>query len=248
MSRTLAQDLIRNGKVFVKNQGSLVPILKAGELFAEDADLIIQASDLNRFVSRAGVKLELAFLHLQQNIEGFQVLDVGISTGGFTDCLLQRKVAQVVGVDVGRAQVHPQILQDPRVKTFDGVNARHLKSHPEVQAAFPSGGFDLIVMDVSFISMTLILPEVLPYLKSSGFFLGLVKPQFELSPSDLGKGGIVKNSAKYKDVEKKISSFLIQEKMQVMDYFPSELEGKDGNKEFFVWTCPDAAGDKLSKR
>jgi 23S rRNA (cytidine1920-2'-O)/16S rRNA (cytidine1409-2'-O)-methyltransferase len=161
-------------------------------------------------------------------------LDVGLSTGGFTDCLLQRGVKNIIGIEVGHGQTHPRIANDTRVRIFEGVNARNLRSSAEVVKNFPPKGFDLIVMDVSFISMTLIVSEVLPYLGQRGFFLGLVKPQFEVGPQNLSKGGLVKDISLHSEVEKKIRAVLEKEKMNVMDYFPSELEGKDGNQEYFV--------------
>lgn len=236
-SRTFAQDLIREEKVYVIQADQKIKVLKPGQLFPVDVQFYIEDSITGRFVSRAGFKLDAALKKLQLDVKNFKALDVGFSAGGFSDCLLSRGAHKIIGIEVGHGQTHASLAEDPRVQVFEGVNARLLKTYDDIVRVFPPEGFDIIVMDVSFISMTLIVPEVLPYLGKKGFFLGLVKPQFEVGPQNLGKGGIVKDRGLYKSVEEKIRELFVKEKMQVMDYFPSELEGKDGNQEYFVLAC-----------
>jgi 23S rRNA (cytidine1920-2'-O)/16S rRNA (cytidine1409-2'-O)-methyltransferase len=233
-SRTSAQDLIKEGRVSFVEHGKKSKVTKPGQLISAESSFEIEEGITGRFVSRAGFKLEAALQKTQLNVEGFKVLDVGLSTGGFTDCLLQRGAQQVIGIEVGHGQTHPKLIQEPKLKIFEGINARNLSQQSEIIKTFPEVGFDLVVMDVSFISMTLIVAEVLPYLKKNGFFLGLVKPQFEVGPQNLGKDGVVKDKKLYQEVEQKIREALTRENMTVKDYFPSELEGKDGNQEYFI--------------
>jgi len=168
-------------------------------------------------------------------VANLQVLDVGISTGGFSDCLLQKGAAQILGVDVGHGQLHSSLVHHPRLKHLEGLNAREIDQNPEVKALMPEGGFDLIVMDVSFISISLIIPKLSPLLKAGGHLLSLVKPQFEVGHKGLGKGGLVKDPGLYSVVEDKVRSLCQSSGMSVKDYFNSPIEGKDGNREFFIF-------------
>jgi 23S rRNA (cytidine1920-2'-O)/16S rRNA (cytidine1409-2'-O)-methyltransferase len=177
---------------------------------------------------------------------------VGQSTGGFTDCLLQHGARSVVGVDVGSAQLHPRIREDGRVLCVEGVNARALDASdliascvnytgagglfdPEVQGEEPFvTEFDVVVGDLSFISQTLVLPAVVPFLKAGGTLLTLVKPQFELQPGQVGKGGIVKDPAMYTIVEQRLREACAELGLKVTAWFDSPIEGGDGNREFFI--------------
>lgn len=236
-SRTKAQDLIRAGLVSLKHNGQLKTVHNSSELVEEDLlpEVVIQKSTLDKYASRAGLKMDSALSHLGLSVEGFHVLDVGMSTGGFTDCLLQQGAADVVGVDVGHNQLSLKLKNDPRVKSLEGVNARELHLQNEVLALKPSFGFDLAVIDVSFISLTLVLPSVVKLLRSEGHCLALVKPQFEVGPEGLGKNGIVKDPSLYTSVQKKITNTAELLNANSITYFSSELEGKDGNKEFFIY-------------
>lgn len=233
-SRTHAQELIEAGQVFLL-EGTQRKVLKKSS-FSVTAEMQIQVEmgPANRFVSRGGLKLEGALEHSKINVKNFQVLDVGISTGGFTDCLLQHGAAFVLGVDVGHGQVHSALLENSCLKVIEGVNARALSQNVDVLAATPSSKFDLIVMDVSFISILLILPELLSFLKPGGQLLSLVKPQFEVGVDGLSKGGIVKDIALYVDVETRVKTKCSELGLEVKDYFSSPIQGKDGNNEFFV--------------
>lgn len=236
-SRTHAQELIKTGQVYQQNpDGSPRVLQKANhQVDEQQTDIYVSEGPANRFVSRGGLKLEGALQRLRLDVNQWQVLDVGISTGGFTDCLLQKGAAQVVGVDVGHGQTHPSLLLNPRLRVIEGLNARELTRNSELQAFRPREGFDLIVMDVSFISISLILPQLLSFLKPQGHLLSLVKPQFEVGPEGLGKGGLVKDPGLYSQIENKIKSACERSGFQTLDYFESSIEGKDGNKEFFIF-------------
>jgi len=171
---------------------------------------------------------------------GLRCLDVGQSTGGFTDCLLQQGAARVVGVDVGHGQLNARLRADPRVLCVEKLNARELSA----QALVAAGGepaappFDLIVGDLSFISQTLVWPALQPLLAPQGHLLMLVKPQFELQPEQIGKGGLVRDPASYALVEARMRQACAALGWLVLDYFESPITGGDGNREFFVWACP----------
>lgn len=190
-----------------------------------------------KYVSRGGIKLEGALNRLQMSVKGLRVLDIGVSTGGFSHCLLNHGVLEVVGVDVGRNQLSDDLKQEKRLRVFEGVNARNLrnmKDHLEFCEKF-----DLIVMDVSFISITLIVPELMAFLKNkSSRVLSLVKPQFELTRVDLDKNGVVKDKSSYQIVEQKVRECFVQNGFVVLDYFSSSIKGKDGNEEYFIFAQP----------
>ncbi|WP_413576577.1 TlyA family RNA methyltransferase [Bdellovibrio sp. HCB290] len=236
-SRTHAQELIEAGQVFLEKNGQRQVLKKSNIPVTADMENLISVDQgpANRYVSRGGLKLEGALKHVNLNIQNFDVLDVGISTGGFTDCALQSGARYVLGVDVGHGQVSPALLKNPKLKVIEGINARALSQEADVVAATPSEGFDLIVMDVSFISIEMILPELARFLKPSGHILSLVKPQFEVGVDGLSKGGIVKDTSLYLKVEEKIKACCQNSGFDVKDYFASSIEGKDGNHEFFVF-------------
>ena len=235
-SRTAAQRLIEAGRVSWNG----TPISKPAQEFPDDAVLTVAADESDRFVSRGGLKLAGALSSSGVSAGGKTCLDVGQSTGGFTDCLLQAGAARVVGVDVGHEQLHPRLRHDPRVTCIEGINCRALTA-ADLGAAMPAGGFDLIVADLSFISLTLILPQLPPLLAADGHMLLLVKPQFELGPTALGKGGVVKDPARYAEVENKLRDCAAACGLTVRGWFDSPIVGGGvghiaGNREFFIWT------------
>ena len=226
-SRTAAQRLIAAGHVFAREGAVKLALTKPSANVHDDVQLEIEASELDRFVSRGGLKLDSALNHIALDVKNFQCLDVGQSTGGFTDCLLQRGVAHVVGVDVGHDQLHATIRGDTRVTCIEGVNARTLQDVGEP--------FDLIVADVSFISLTKVLPQWPALLREGGHVLSLVKPQFEVGADNLARGGIVRDESLYAVVEKTIRKSCIDAGLIVLDYFDSSITGGDGNREFFIY-------------
>lgn len=232
-TRSAAQRLIdHRGVRWLAPGGWAVP-RKAGEDLPEDCGLEVIDDAEVRFVSRGGLKLDSALSRCGVDVRGAVCLDIGQGTGGFTDALLQRGAAHVVGVDVGHGQLHARLAADPRVTGLEGVNARSL-SGSAFEAATPVGGFDIVVADLSFISLTLVLPEVARHLGATGHALLLVKPQFELQPQDIGKGGLVKDPAAYPRVEARVRSACAVEGLAVRDFFASSIEGGDGNREFFA--------------
>jgi 23S rRNA (cytidine1920-2'-O)/16S rRNA (cytidine1409-2'-O)-methyltransferase len=240
-SRSQAQRLIAGGVKWQQPDGVWRVVVKNRDEVPEGAALQLLDDAESRYVSRGGLKLEGALKATGVQVQGLRCLDVGQSTGGFTDCLLQQGAAQVVGIDVGHAQVHPRIRDDERVLCIEGVNARELEPGDErIPEALE--GFDLMVGDVSFISLTLVLPGVVHLLKPTGQLLMLVKPQFELQPGQVGKGGIVKDDSHYPFIENRLRTALADLGMQVTAWLDSPIEGGDGNREFFVQACwPDPA-------
>lgn len=240
-SRSQAQRLIAGGVKWQLPDGSWRAIVKNRDEVPDGAALELLDDAESRYVSRGGLKLEGALKATGVLVEGLRCLDVGQSTGGFTDCLLQHGAAEVVGIDVGHAQVHSRISQDERVVCIEGVNARELVPGDErIPEALE--GFDLVVGDVSFISLTLVLPGVVHLLKPTGQLLMLVKPQFELQPGQVGKGGIVKDDSHFPFIENRVRTALSELGMQVTAWLDSPIEGGDGNHEFFVQACwPDPA-------
>lgn len=277
-SRSQAQRLIGAGVLWRAESGGAAPatgsdspwkrIAKNSDDIPEDAQIELLDASEARYVSRGGLKLEGALLASGVTAAGKNCLDVGQSTGGFTDCLLQHGAKLVVGVDVGSGQLHLSMRGHPRVVALEHVNARELNTsvlianyaygaranatfsseestaEPECSAltATPvdasgdgfDASFDLIVGDLSFISQTLVLPALVPLLKPGADLLMLVKPQFELQPGQVGKGGIVRDPAMYQIVEKRVRDAYAGQGLQIKAWFDSPITGGDGNREFFV--------------
>ncbi len=232
-SRAAAPRLIEAGRVSQQvGSGDTVPLLKPSQLLPADAVLAVAPAEDAEYVSRGGIKLAGALLHAgidANSLRGRDCLDIGQSTGGFTDCLLRRGAAKVVGIDVGHGQLHPAIAADPRVESHEGINARQLQN-----SALAGRCFDLIVADVSFISLTLILPQLPPLLTKLGDLLLLVKPQFEVGPENVGKGGIVTDASLYPAVRDKLAACCAANHLRVVAWFDSPITGGDGNREFFL--------------
>lgn len=233
-SRSRAQRLIAEGRVQVQMSGGWETPKKAGQKYSEVVEIKVELDAADRYVSRGGMKLAGALAVSSLDITDHEVIDVGQSTGGFTDCALQSGAAKVVGIEVGHDQLVDSLRGDSRVICLEGMNAREL-SQSLLEYTREGEGFDLAVMDVSFISQTKILPSLAPLLKPGGQLLSLVKPQFEVGPSGLGKGGIVQDEALYPEVESKITGLCEQLGLKVQGYFESSIQGGDGNREFFVW-------------
>ncbi|MBI5785515.1 MAG: TlyA family RNA methyltransferase [Rhodocyclales bacterium] len=233
-SRTVAQRLIEAGRV----SWSGGPVGKAAMVLPENAQVAVTEDETDRYVGRGGIKLAGALAHTKLDVAGRACLDVGQSTGGFTDCLLQAGAASVAGVDVGHGQLHPKLADDARVTCIEGVNARELQESAVAICNAPHGvrRYDLIVADLSFISLTLVLPQLPALLADGGDMLLLVKPQFEVGPEHVGKGGIVRDAALYPQVETKLRQAAEAAGLRIVDYFDSPIAGTDGNREFFIWT------------
>lgn len=312
VSRSQAQRLLAAGARWLAPTG-WKPLGKSDDV-PPDAQIELLDGAEARYVSRGGLKLEGALAATGLNVCGWRCLDVGQSTGGFTDCLLAHGAAHITGVDVGHGQLHPRLAQDARVTAIERINARHLdaavfaaacvgcagsgadagtgasagplgadhlqtvvnslKAKRQAQAGIaptvadaavpnaPTGtahtadmvgtvatphassaaavAFDLIVGDLSFISLTLVLPVLAPLLKAEGQLLMLVKPQFELQPEQIGKGGIVRDVALYLQVEQRLRTACASAGLQVRQWLSSPIAGGDGNREFFIHACKGA--------
>ena len=241
-SRSQAQRLIASGVQWRLGSGAFRRVGKNGDEVPQTAELVLLDDAEARYVSRGGLKLEGALQASGWDVSGWRCLDVGQSTGGFTDCLLQHGAAQVVGVDVGHGQLHPRLRSDVRVVCIEGLNARELQAGDE-RIPDAALGFDLAVGDVSFISLTLVLPGVAALLKPGGCLLMLVKPQFELQPGQVGKGGIVRDPSLYAHVEDRIRQACAATGLQVQAWRDSPIEGGDGNREFLVQAVRSAQTD-----
>jgi 23S rRNA (cytidine1920-2'-O)/16S rRNA (cytidine1409-2'-O)-methyltransferase len=236
-TRSAAQRLIERGAVrWLGPKGWAVP-KKAGEDVPEGCELEVTDDAELRFVSRGGLKLEGALKHCAIDVTGLACLDAGQSTGGFTDALLQGGASRVVGIDVGHGQLHPKLQADARVQCFEGVNARDVTGSAFEAAATPNG-FDFVTGDLSFITSTHVLPTLERYLAPGGDLLLLIKPQFELQPAQIGKGGIVKDVRHFAEVETRIRTCCASLGLGVRAYFQSPIKGGNGNTEFFVWAQP----------
>lgn len=240
-SRTAAQRAISEGRVFWL--GRLV--VKASQEVPADASLEVTGGD--DYVSRGGTKLRGALDHCGFDVSGKICLDVGQSTGGFTDCLLQAGALLVVGVDVGHDQLHSKLRNDKRVVFFEGLNARHM-TRDSLGHHCPQKGFDFVVADASFISLTLLLPALRDLVAKHGRLLLLVKPQFEVGRSGLGKGGLVRDPVLYLSVRTQMIAEAERLGFAVQDYFDSSITGSDGNREFFICLrlCETLTGHELS--
>jgi 23S rRNA (cytidine1920-2'-O)/16S rRNA (cytidine1409-2'-O)-methyltransferase len=192
----------------------------------DDAAVSVQAPPL--YVGRGGLKLQGALRHFDISVAGQTALDIGASTGGFTDCLLQQGAKKVYAIDVGHGQLAWKIRSDPRVVVREKLNARFLS-----RADVPEP-IDLCVIDVSFISLTLILPNAFELVTPNGMILALIKPQFELQASDVARGGIVRDPALHEKAQNKIRDFVMNAGHTVVGLVPSAITGTDGNQEFFV--------------
>jgi 23S rRNA (cytidine1920-2'-O)/16S rRNA (cytidine1409-2'-O)-methyltransferase len=224
-SRAAAAASVRAGEVRVGRDGPRV--LKPSQMVTPDAELILEQGP--RFVSRGGVKLENAIEALGVEVAGRDCLDVGASTGGFTDCLLQRRAARVIALDVAYGQLDQGLRNDPRVVVVERTNARWLE--PD-QLPF---GPDLVTIDVSFISLAKVLPAVAACLAPRGEILALVKPQFELGRKRVGKGGVVRSPADRRDALLQVAGVLSGLGLPLRGFASSGLPGPKGNRESFVW-------------
>ncbi len=222
-SRTEAQALLDADLISVDGRRGL----KASAETAEDA-VLVRHDTGPRFVSRGALKLEGALTEFGIDVAGLSALDVGASTGGFTECLLRRGIRSVVAVDVGHGQMAPEIAADPRVQSREGINARSL-----TPADFPHP-FGIIVVDVSFISLTLILPALAPLLTADGSLVCLVKPQFEVGVNHLGKGGIVRDTKARTEAVARVADAAHALGLREMARIVSPIEGSNGNIEFLL--------------
>ena len=225
-SRTKAQAMIMSGVVLVNEQR----VDKPSQQFDTDSVVRVKGGDdpATRYVGRGGLKLEAALREFQIDVARWTCLDVGASTGGFTDCLLQHGAKKVVAIDVGHNQIDWRLRNDPRVEVREGVNARYLQ--PE---DFPHK-FELVVIDLSFISATKVLPAIVPLLLENGSIVTLVKPQFEVGRGEVGSGGIVRDAAKRLRAVEDVNNAATALGLKVVNVIESPIQGAEGNVEFLA--------------
>jgi 23S rRNA (cytidine1920-2'-O)/16S rRNA (cytidine1409-2'-O)-methyltransferase len=226
-SRQRARALIMAGKVWVNDQ----PVDKPGFLVSTGDALELKGEDIP-YVSRGGLKLEAALNNFKFNVIGSVCMDVGASSGGFTDCLLQRGALRVYAVDVGYGQLAWKLRQDPRVVVIERTNVRHMPAD-----AIPDS-VDLVTIDVSFISLKIVVPAVTRFMKPDASILALIKPQFEVGKGQVGKGGVVRDPELHRQVIADLSGFFAAIKLKPETVYPSPLLGPKGNREFFILLRP----------
>nr|WP_245994585.1 TlyA family RNA methyltransferase [Desulfosoma caldarium] len=222
-SREKARGLILAGCVRVDGH----TVTQCGRKIPENADVQVHGQD-HPYVSRGGIKLAHALDHFNLNVAGLVVMDVGASTGGFTDCLLQRGALKVYAVDVGYGQLAWKLRQDPRVVVLERCNIRHLNP-----SAIPEP-LDGAVVDVSFISLKQVLPKVVTFLKPESFLVALVKPQFEAGREHVNKGGVVKDATVHQAVCQAVANTVESLAFQILGIIPSPILGPKGNREFLL--------------
>jgi len=223
-SRERARALIMAGDVLVDG----TPVTKAGALVEKEARVELRGGDMP-YVSRGGLKLEAALEHFCIDVRGVIAMDVGSSTGGFTDCLLKRGAAKVYCIDVGYGQLSWSLRSDPRVVLLERTNIRHLERE---RIQDPIG---FVCIDVSFISLRKVLPRVMEFIPDGAEVLALVKPQFEVGKGEVGKGGIVRDDEKRKAAVKAIETFATDEGFRSIGSFLSPVAGQKGNREYFLY-------------
>ena len=221
-SRNYIQSLIMQAKVTVNDQ----IVTKAGTLIKEDAIIRLDTHE-PKYVSRAGFKLEKALAHFNIDMHNKIVLDAGLSTGGFTDCLLQAGAVKIYGIDVGYGQVHEKIRADPRVVVMERTNLRHLESLPE--------HVDLVTLDLSFISVLKVIPAISKVLKPNGQLIILIKPQFEAEKGAVSKGGIIKEPALHEKIVNQVIFGVTGQGFTFQEVIESPILGTEGNKEFLAY-------------
>ncbi|SDU63007.1 TlyA family RNA methyltransferase [Desulfobacula phenolica] len=222
-SRQRAKALIMAGKVFVND----MPVDKPGSLIADDAKVIVKQDD-NPFVSRGGLKLEKALKTIPVSVKNLTCLDIGASTGGFTDCLLQHGAGKVYAVDVGYGQFDWSLRQNKRVVVIERTNIRHMPFEVINEKV------DVVVADTSFISLKVVIPSAEKFMKKDTMVLALIKPQFEAGRQNVGKGGVVKDPEVRKQVIKDLKVFFKEKGYQINQVVPSPISGPKGNKEYII--------------
>ncbi len=227
-SRERAKSLIMAGRVLVNHQ----PSDKPGMPVSETDEILLKGEDIP-YVSRGGLKLEAALQAFDINVQGLICLDAGASTGGFTDCLLQHGASRVFAVDVGYGQLAWKLRQDPRVSAIERTNIRY------ISADVIPVPVDLVVIDVSFISLRIVVPAVLKFMKKGARILALIKPQFEVGKGKVGKGGVVRDAALHDEVIRSLKDFFSETGLLCESLIPSPILGPKGNKEFIISMTAD---------
>jgi len=227
-SRQRAQALIMAGKVLVNQQ----PADKPGSLVSSEDEITVRGEDMP-YVSRGGLKLERALEYFAIDVSGRVCLDVGASTGGFTDCLLQNGAEKVFSVDVGYGQLAWKLRQNPRVVVIERTNIRHMSADRIPEPV------DLVTIDVSFISLRIVVPAILKFMADSAGIIALIKPQFEVGKGRVGKGGVVRDPELHREVNERLCDFFLQVGLVSQGIIPSPILGPKGNREFITYLLPN---------
>ena len=222
-SRSKAQSIVMSGSVFINNQR----IDKPGTTVPEDCELQLK-NIKKKYVSRGGLKLEKALDDFNIEVKDTTALDIGASTGGFTDCLLQRGAKKVYAFDVGHGQFDWELRNSKKVVVKEKINCRYLEQKDIGEMV------DLIVIDVSFISLRLIVGPAINVLKNGGILIALIKPQFEAGKGEVGKGGVIRDENKHNEIVENLISYFDSTGLKIKGVIPSPIEGADGNKEFLI--------------
>ncbi len=222
-SRARASAMIMAGKVLVNN----LPVTKPGSAFAGDTAIRLKAGDIP-YVSRGGLKLEKALHEYHLDVKGMTCLDVGASTGGFTDCLLKHGAERVYAVDVGYGQLAWQLRQDKHVVVIERTNIRYMPAE-----SIPDP-IDLITIDVSFISLKIVIPAIRQFMQTDTRIIALIKPQFEAGRKKVGKGGVVRDPALHTAVIDELTDYFQKHELECQPVIPSPIQGPKGNKEFLI--------------
>ncbi|MBF0472291.1 MAG: TlyA family RNA methyltransferase [Nitrospirae bacterium] len=236
-SRQRCKALIMGNKVRVDG----TPVTKSGQLVDESSEIVLTQEDIG-FVSRGGLKLDYAINEFNVTIDGLICMDVGVSTGGFTDCLLKRGAQRVYAIDVGYGQIAWSIRNDKRVVIFERTNIR------EFSADNITESINLVVIDVSFISLTKVMPSVLKFMTEGGQIIALIKPQFEVGKGRVGKGGIVRDEQIRASAVEGIKGFFIEIGLEVRGICQSPITGQKGNVEYFIYGFYEARRRKYEEK
>jgi 23S rRNA (cytidine1920-2'-O)/16S rRNA (cytidine1409-2'-O)-methyltransferase len=246
-SKTKAQEMIEAGQVFLivqksgesnslndneKPQSQKKSAKKPSQqIDSEKIRIEIAEENILKFASRSGFKLEGLLDDLNLNVKNLKILDVGQSTGGFTDCVLQRGAAFVTGIDIGKNELAKRLAQDARVQAITGINIKDIRTVLDPKTS----QFSMIVVDLSFISIEKVLSHLMPYLKNQGELVALVKPQFEVGSVNLDKKGIVKSPQCLTQLEQRIKKLAKELELVGIQYIAAKMKGRDGNQEFFLY-------------
>ncbi len=222
-SRPRARAMIMAGKVLVND----LPVTKPGLAFADDTTIRLKTGDIP-YVSRGGLKLEKALHEYHLNVKDMICLDVGASTGGFTDCLLKHGAKRVYAVDVGYGQLAWQLRQDKRVVVIERTNIRYMPAERVIDP------IDLITIDVSFISLKIVIPAVLQFVRADTHIIALIKPQFEVGKAKVGKGGVVRDPTLHAAIIAELTEYFQKHNLKCQPALPSPIQGPKGNKEFLI--------------
>lgn len=236
-SRNKAQQLIDAGEVEIFSGGGWTVVKQSSRSVDDGTQVrVSENSRTLKYVSRGGLKLESALAHLRLDVNGWRCLDLGLSTGGFTDCLFQHGASAVCGIDVGHDQLESRLRSESRLTAFEGVNVKDLAAHEGV-GVWLKGGVDLCVADLSFISLLSVLPRIAGVLPKGTRCLVLLKPQFEVGPGGLDKGGLVRDPGLHQETLGRALREFGKCGFSVQADFPSEVKGQDGNQEYFIYAC-----------